>query len=441
MALMDGFLWGGSISSMQTEGAPLADGKGPSIYDDPNILGWGDFSAGIDTYHRFAEDDRLFRELGINCLRTSVSWARVIPGGDGPVNEAGLSFYDRYIDDLIANGIEPMICLHHFDTPLALFEDGGWLNRRTVDAFERYARILLERYRGKVRYWMPMNEQNICSMIEMRARHADPQDPGYQRACNQVFHNQAVASARFYRAKDELCPDAVSIGMLQGAPFYPLDGTPEDAFAAQRAEFSYDWRLGTIFARGEYERSDWRRMAMAGTLPALGDGDLDMLRNTPDALGCSYYQSATVSAAQPDGADNPRIPRTEFGWYVDHTGLRTLINGMYQRFQMPIYVLESGIGARERLSGHGTVDDDYRIEYHRRQIQAVKDSVERDGCDVRAYLTWAPIDILSSHGTMEKRYGFIFVDRTDEDLRDMGRYRKKSFDWFRDVCTSNGERL
>ena len=442
MAFKQGFLWGGSVSSMQTEGLLPPDGRGASIYDDPSILGWGDWTAAIDMYNRLDSDIELIAELGINCWRTSVSWARVIPEGDGAVNEQGLAFYDRYVDGLIAHGIEPMLCLFHFDTPLALFRDGGWLNRRTVDAFERYGRLLLEHFAGRVKYWMPMNEQNICYTIERAARHADPASPSFEQESNQIFHNQAVASARFFRALRELAPDAAGIGMLQGAPYYPLDGTPEDVLAARKAEYHYQWRLGDVFARGAYNPAYWRRMEAAGTAPVLEPGDLDDLaQGRPDVLGCSYYQSATVSAVHPQGVDNPRLRKSEFGWYIDHTGLRVLLDEMYNRYQMPIYVLESGIGAHEELDENGTVEDDYRIDYTRRQIEAVRAAVEEDGVDVGAYLTWGPIDIPSSHGTMEKRYGFIYVNRTDDDLRDLSRHKKKSFAWYRDVCRSNGERL
>ena len=461
MKLPKDFLWGGSVSAHQTEGAVGPEyGKGPSIYDYLKEKGICNFDQGIDTYHHYREDARLFGELGLNCYRFSISWSRVLPDGEGEINEEGMAFYEDFVDALLENGIEPMVCLYHFDTPLALQKKyNGWLSRETVKAYARYAAIVMERLGGKVKYWIPMNEQNGCPLVGMISSGIKPDHPDFDRLRSQLTHNLALASAWVTENKRTYAPQATVIGMINAGPVYPATCRPEDVRAAQGLSEVYNLELLQLLTRGTYSKSLWRRMERQGILPEAEEGDWELLkRNTVDAVGISYYASKTVSG-QNKNADlsrdllrtfgggksafdpNPYLEATQWGWTVDPEGLRIVLNMIYNRFELPIYVLESGVGVRESLDENKTVEDDYRIDYLRRQIEAVEAACAQDGVDVRSYLTWAPIDILSSRGEMAKRYGFIYVDRDEEGNGDMKRYKKKSFDWYRQVIESNGEKL
>lgn len=461
MKMPDGFLWGGSVSAHQSEGASQPEyGRGPSIYDYLKKKGFRDFRDGIDVYHHYEEDAKLFKEMGMNSYRFSISWSRVVPEGEGEVNEQGLAFYDRFIDSLLENGIEPIVCLYHFDTPLALqMKYNGWFGRETVDAFEAYTRILMNRYKGKVKYWIPMNEQNGCTVVGMISSGIQPDDPNFQKLRNQLLHNQAIASALVGKCKREIDPEAIIVGMINASPCYPKTCLPLDVLEAQRVNESFNFDLLDIMIKGRYAPATWKRMVQEQTMPEMKEEDLQLLEeNTMDAIGMSYYASlvasednkgidisknllGTFQGKQTAFEKNPYLGMTQWGWTIDPTGLRVILRELYQRYEMPIYVLESGIGVAEELNEQNSVEDDYRIEYFTKQIEAVRSAICEDFVDVRSFLTWAPIDILSSQGEMKKRYGFIYVNRSDTELLDMKRYKKKSFQWYHDVMASNGETI
>lgn len=461
MKMPDGFLWGGSVSAHQSEGAAEGSyGKGMTIYDEMNRKGFRDFSKGIDTYHHYKEDAKLFKELGINTYRFSIAWSRILPDGEGKVNEQGLQFYDDFIDSLIENGIEPMVCLYHFDTPLALQKKyNGWESRKTVEAFEKYTRIIMNRYKDKVKYWIPMNEQNGCTVVGMISSGIRSDHPQFSKIRNQLMHHLAMASASVVKCKKELCPSSIVIGMINASPCYPVSCRPMDVLEAQRVNNSFNFELLQLLVKGTYTKQHWAQMQGLDILPEMAEGDLSYLKeNTVNAIGISYYASL-VTGDNHKGIDitantlntflggttafekNVHLNKTQWGWTIDPVGLRIILNDIYQRYEKPIYVLESGIGVQEELDEKLSVEDDYRISYFSRQIEEVRNAICIDHVDVRSFLTWAPIDILSSQGEMKKRYGFIFVNRTDDDLKDMKRYKKKSFQWYHDVICSNGEFL
>lgn len=461
MKMPTNFLWGGSVSAHQSEGAVQTEyGKGQSIYDVLKTKGFGDFDNGIDTYHHYQEDAKLFKELGMNCYRFSISWSRIFPEGEGNINEQGLVFYDHFIDSLLEQGIEPMVCLYHFDTPLALQEKyNGWMSRKTVEAFEAYARLLMKRYQTKVKYWIPMNEQNGCPIVGMISSGIKPNDSEFQKIRVQLMHNLAIASATVVKLKKEICPEACVLGMINASPCYPKTCDPKDVLTATKIHYGFNFDLLNLLVKGTYAKTSWAMMKEKDILPDMKENDLNFLKeNSVDAIGMSYYASITTDAqhAQIDVSkntlqtflgtatafeQNPYLEATQWGWTIDHIGLRIILNDLYQRFELPIYVLESGIGVRETLNEKNTVEDDYRIDYFAQQIDEVRKAINLDHVDVRSFLTWAPIDILSSHGEMSKRYGFIYVDRTEAELKEMKRYKKKSFEWFSKVIKSNGEIL
>lgn len=457
------FLWGGSVSSMQTEGAWNEGGKGLSIYDVMPVKdGHSDWKVAIDFYHRYKEDIELFAGMGFNCYRFSISWSRVFPNGEGEVNKEGIEFYDNVVDELISKGIEPMICLYHFDTPLALMKKyGGWTGRGMVDAFINYAETIVKHFAGRVKYYVPINEQNVASLVAAMSTGLVGYGAGVdlakaQKAIDQISHNMFLASAGTAAAVHKYAPEAKVGGMVNFMSFYPATCKPEDVMAAKKAARAFEMRALDIFAYGEYPQDQLDEWDKNNGRPEMLPEDLDFIRaNTMDFIAHSYYVSNIISAESYKGGalsaltgamsgtdkGNPYLKKSEWGWTIDPIGLRVAVNEIYRETKLPVYCIECGIGVAEEADENGYVDDQYRIEYMREHISALKDAVNEDGVDLRAFLSWGPIDILSSQGEMKKRYGFIFVNRTDSDLRDLKRIPKKSYDWFRNVIETNGEEL
>ena len=455
MGFKKGFLWGGSVSSMQTEGAYNLGGRGTSIYDvrtiDPKLSDWKD---GIDYYHRYKEDHSLYQEMSINAIRTCLSWSRVIPDGEGEINQEGLKFYDDIVDDMISKGIEPIFCLYHFDMPLALMEKyGGWQSRKVLDAFVRYARIVIEHFKGRVKYYIPFNEQNICPMINMD----DPTNKIEKTAKNrnQVQHHFFMASAWVAIICHETDPSIKCCGMVNYMTMYPKTNKPEDIFATYKADRVFNQQTLEVLATGKYP-NDLLSVYEKTGMPAMEKDDLQILaKGKSDIMTFSYYKSFVVDSevmkdydlqeelsiktAGDRLLDNPNVKKTQWGTFIDPTGLRTAANQIYNNYHLPIFLTECGLGIRETADENGYVDDQYRIDYLHDHILAIKKAVEIDGVDLIGFLTWGPIDILSSQGDMDKRYGFIYVNRDNHDLKDMKRSKKKSFDWFKQVIETNGE--
>lgn len=440
----EGFLWGGAVTSFQTEGAWNEGGKGPSIVDArPVKEGSSDWKTAVDFYHRYKEDIALFKEMGFNAYRTSISWARIFPDGEGEANEEGLQFYDHLFDEMLANGIQPVITLYHFDLPLALAEKyNGFSSRKTVDSFEKYARTVFKRYQHKVKYWLTFNEQNLVltnpEFWGVSLEGAESEEAlRYQTA-----HNVFIAHAKAVKALHEIVPGGKMAGMVTYTTIYPHTSNPRDALAAMKAkellcDFFFD-----VFAFGEYPSYVKSDLAKKGIMPVMEEGDAGLLKeNTADYLSISYYQSQTASAEKAEQLTaNPCLQTNEWGWAIDPVGLRICLKDMYARYRLPIFITENGIGLREQLNENGTVEDDARINYLREHIQQMKLAME-EGVDVFGYLTWGSTDLISSGGSFEKRYGFIYVNRGESDLRDLKRYKKKSFDWYKQVIASNGEKL
>ena len=456
----EGFLWGGSVSSMQTEGAWNEDGKGMSIYDVMPTR-YSDWKVAIDFYHRYKEDIDLFAEMGFNCYRFSISWSRVIPEGEGAVNEKGLEFYDKVIDYMLEKGIEPMVCLYHFDTPLALVKKyGGWESREMAEAFIHYAEVVVKRFAGRVKYFLPSNEQNAAVLVAAFPMFSGGGDPGSPEEIvlkqNRILHHMMLASAGTARAVHTYAPGAQCGGMVNYTAFYPYTCKPEDVQATKTAQRIYEGRVLDTFATGVYPQDLLAEWENNGNGPEIRPEDLDLIReNRMDFVAMSYYVSSVIEdtgvpysalsmlAAMAGGKalKNPYLTESEWGWTIDPIGLRIAVTEVYRQTRLPVYVIECGLGVHEEADENGYIEDDYRISYFRDHIQELKNAVDIDGADVRSFLTWGPIDILSSQGEMAKRYGFIYVDRTDDDLRDLKRSKKKSFDWFKRVIASNGENL
>lgn len=462
----DGFLWGGATAANQIEGAYDADGKGLSVQDvmPRGISGPRSETptadnlklVGIDHYHRYAEDIALFAEMGFGVYRFSIAWSRIFPKGDETEpNEAGLAFYERILDELEKHGIEPLVTISHYETPLHLAEQyGGWTNRELIGFYERYARTLLERFGSRVKYWLTFNEINsLLHAPFMSGGIPIPEGGVPEQQLYQAMHHELVASARATRIAREVAPEAKVGCMVLSMPIYPLTPSPDDAVAVMEADHG-NLVYGDVHTRGAYPGYFLRTLREKGIELDITDQDRDDLTNTVDFVSFSYYMSIAETADPAKkvagegnimgGVSNPTLEASEWGWQIDPVGLRLVLNQFWDRWQKPLFIVENGLGARDQLvevDGEKTVVDDYRIAYLNDHLVQVGEAIE-DGVEVLGYTSWGCIDIVSaSTAQLSKRYGFIYVDRNDDGTGSLDRYRKKSFGWYADVIRSNGASL
>ncbi|WP_319467810.1 6-phospho-beta-glucosidase [uncultured Trichococcus sp.] len=474
MGLSKNFLWGGATAANQAEGGVLEGGRGLSNVDllptgpdrkkvasgDLEMLEWKEgyyypAKEAIDMYHRYMEDIQLFAEMGFKVYRMSLSWSRIFPNGDDlEPNEEGLVFYDSIFEELKKHNIEPLVTIAHFDVPIHLIKVyGGWKNRKLVDFYSRYAETVLKRYKGLVKYWLTINEINILLHQPFVGGGIVFKEGDNKLEINyQAAHHQLLASALATKIAHEVDPENMVGCMLAGGSHYPYTCRPEDYQEAINRD-----REGYFFidvqARGKYPNYALKKFEREGLNIQMEEGDHAILAASPvDFVTFSYYCSRTVSAHSEDYAQatgnlfpsikNEHLPSTEWGWQIDPLGLRNSLNQMYDRYQKPIFIVENGLGAIDIPDENGYVADDYRIDYLKKHVQALKDAVEIDGVELLGYTTWGCIDLVAaSTGQMSKRYGFIYVDRDDEGKGTLNRTKKKSFEWYKKVIASNGEEL
>lgn len=453
-ALKKGFLWGNSVSSMQTEGAYNEGGKGPSVYDireaGEHVSDW---KVATDDYHRYPEDFDLMQDLGMNCYRFQISWSRVQPDGEGDFNEEGIQFYSDFIDALIARGIEPMICLYHFDMPLNLAKKyQGFMSREVVDNFVRYGKKMVDVFGDRVKYWLTFNEQNLYSMTGCAKIAGALETPETLENILKITHHVMLAHAQVAKYLHETTDDQIG-GMLAYTELYPATSKPKDNFYTEQINQFYNYNLLDAF-NGKGYIPAYLNLVAQNDFDFIQPGDLTIVQDQySDFLPFSYYRSTTLSADEISDLsdllqhssnfyqDNPNLKTTEWNWQIDPLGFRNIIVKMWNRYRKPIFPIENGIGVIEEWDGQNEIQDDYRIAYHRDHLQAMKDAIEIDGVDVVGYLGWGLIDILSSQGDMRKRYGVVYVNRTNHDLRDLKRFPKKSYHWLKRVIQSNGADL
>lgn len=461
------FLWGGAVAANQCEGAYLEDGKGLSIQDvlPQGIRGERTSKPaennlkliGIDFYHRYKEDIRLFAEMGFKVFRTSIAWSRIFPKGDEEMpNEAGLKFYDNLFDECLKYGIKPLVTLSHYETPLYLSETyDGWMDRRLIGFYERYVRTVFTRYRSKVKYWLTFNEINsILNSPFMSGGINTPKDQLTETQLYQAIHHELVASALATRIAHEIDPELKVGCMILSRPVYPLTPDPNDVIHVMEEEHRHSI-FTDVHVRGEYPGYAKRYFREYGIRINITEEDRRILKNTVDFIAFSYYSSSCASADPKKGiqrtgnllagATNPTLKATEWGWQIDPQGLRYVLNQFWDKYQKPLFVVENGLGAVDELvedeSGNKTVDDNYRIEYLREHIRQMREAV-KDGVELIGYTAWGCVDLVSaSTAELRKRYGFIYVDRNDDGSGTLERYRKKSFYWYKKVIESNGEVL
>lgn len=453
--LKNNFYWGNSVSSMQTEGAWNEGGKGKSVYDIREASEYAsDWKVATDSYHRYQEDFDYMKELGMNMYRFQISWSRVCPEGDGAWNEEGISFYDAFIDDLIERGIEPMICLYHFDMPLSLAERyNGFVSKEVVAAFKRYGIEMVKRFGHKVKHWITFNEQNIYAVPEAFRISGYLEGEKSLTELYQIQHNVMVSHAYVANYIHQHTDCQIS-GMLAYSEVYPATCHPKDIKAARELDEFVNHQLLEAFVNSRYTPQYLTFIENEQLAVAITDDELaEISQLKSDYISFSYYASTTLDHTEiPEGTppnyyliygkkDNPYIGTTEWNWQIDPDGFRDILNKIYSRYQIPVFPIENGIGVIEEWDGQNEIQDDYRIDYHREHIQAMKDAVTIDGVDVLGYLGWGLIDILSSQGDMRKRYGLVYVNRENHELKDLKRVPKKSFKWFQKVTRSNGEDL
>lgn len=459
----DNFLWGASTSAYQVEGAWDEDGKGLSVQDVKTVLaGTSDFKVASDHYHRYREDIALFAEMGLKAYRFSIAWTRIIPDGAGAINQKGVEHYSRVIDECLKNHIEPIITMYHFDLPYRLEKEGGWSNRKIIEAFINYARVLFENYGDRVRYWLTINEPNMMIM-HGNAILGECGDKGsnFQKMLYQQNHHMMIAQAEAMKLCHRMLPDA-KIGPAPNiCEVYPLTPEPQNVLAAQNLNSIRNWLYLDMAVYGIYNPIAWSFMEQKEITPTILDEDMERLQEArPDFIAFNYYCTTTVSKGSVvkngenagdqqivnsengfyAGEDNPYLEKTAFGWEVDPVGFRVTLRSVYERYRLPLLVTENGLGASDTINEFGEIHDDYRINYLRKHIEQARMAVA-DGVDLLGYCPWSALDLVSTHQGFTKRYGFIYINRDEFDLKDLRRIKKKSFYWYKKVIASNGADL
>ena len=474
------FLWGGACAANQCEGAYLEGGKGLSTQDliayvpvekrghmftimsmdserfeaaKKDVEGNYPKRRGIDFYHRYREDIALLAEMGFKVFRMSVAWARIFPNGDErEPNEEGLRFYDAVFDELLKYGIEPLVTISHYESPVGLVDKhNSWMSREMIDAYVRYATVLFERYKGKVKYWMPFNEINVIRFCPYTSAGIllDRSERPDEEMEYQALHHQLVAAARATAKLREICPGALMGAMMTRNLYYPENCAPDNILLAQ-TENAYALAPIDVEVRGRYPNRLLRYFEKMGYEICMEAGDLDVLReNTVDFLGFSYYSTSvptnnssdTVAGNMVVGKRNPYLPVNEWGVQCDSVGLRVSLHDLWDRYQVPLFIAENGRGFVDTVGEDGRIEDDYRIDFLGSHIRQMLLAME-EGVEVMGYTCWSPIDMVSaSTSEMRKRYGMVYVDLDDEGAGSGRRSRKKSFAWYKEVIATDGECL
>ena len=470
------FLWGGAIAANQAEGAWNIDGKGVSASD---ICTGGKFGEsklitpvideklfypsheGIQHYYRYKDDIKLFAEMGFKVFRFSINWTRIFPNGDElEPNEEGLKHYEDVIDECLKYNIEPLITISHYEVPFGLTKKcNSWVSREMITYFLNYCRAIFTRYKGKVKYWLTFNEinsatsrigaflnQGILNDLKKPTEFMNQPDNPQQRF--QGLHHMFVASALAVKLAREIDPNYHIGNMMIYMASYPLSPRPEDILANQNYNNIYNYFCTDVQAKGKYPYYVKTYFKKNGIKIDIEAEDMEILKKgTVDFISFSYYMStcqtsdASINNGEGNllgGVNNPYLDSSEWGWQIDPKGLRYALNDLYDRYGLPLMVVENGLGAKDYLEKDGSINDDYRIEYLRQHIEQMEEAV-KDGVDLMGYTPWGCIDLVSaSTGEYSKRYGFIYVERYDDGTGDFSRHKKKSFDWYKKVIASNG---
>ena len=473
MGFSKDFLWGGASAANQCEGGIEEGGRGlanvdvcPAGEDRSAVItghkkmlrmdGYHKYTAAeaVDFYHRFREDIRLFGEMGFKVYRMSIAWTRIFPNGDEETpREEGLRFYEDVFKECQKYGIQPLVTISHFDCPVYLIEQyGGWRNRKMIDFYLRLCQTLFTRYKDYVTNWLTFNEINmILHAPFMGAGLCFEEGEDEEKVKYQAAHHELVASALATKLAHEVNPENKVGCMFAAGSAYPYSCKPEDVWEALQTD-QENYFFVDVQARGYYPSYAVKRLERKGVFPQMQPEDQEILRRYPvDFISFSYYNSRCIAASEEQekaegnlfqSAKNPYLKFSDWGWPIDPLGLRITLNEIYDRYQKPMFVVENGLGAVDCPDGEGYVEDDYRIDYLREHIRAMRAAVEEDGVELMGYTSWAPIDLISAGtGEMKKRYGFVYVDKQEDGSGTLDRIKKKSFYWYQKVIKTNGEEL
>lgn len=473
----ENFLWGASTAANQIEGAWNEDGKGISVIDTLGSdlkTGWRidtpsafeknvfySSHKAIDFYHHFKEDIALMAQMGLKSYRMSIAWTRIYPNGDDcQPNAAGLKYYEDLFKELKKHGIEPIVTVSHYESPLALAKIGGWSNREMIDHYLKYCKTIFTHYKDMVKYWLPFNEMNV-SLVPFGIRTALGTAEAINSPVNteafryQCLHHMFVASAKAVQLGKSINPNFQFGCMIATMVAYPYSCAPEDVLACQKYMQIKNMFCPDVMVRGYYpsyiNRYFKENDIQIESIPSDWE---DLKKGTVDFFSCSYYQTTCISGRDVHAESasgnmvsgkgnlaNPYLKASEWGWQIDATGMRYMLNEMYDRYQIPIMIVENGLGAKDTLTEDNQIHDTYRIEYLRAHIQAAREAIE-DGVELIGYMPWSAIDLVGlSTGSIEKRYGFIYVDTYNDGTGSFKRFPKDSFYWYKQVIESNGETL
>lgn len=472
----DNFLWGSASASYQIEGGYEEDGKGMTNWDTFVRIPGKTFKAttgdvAVEHYHRYKEDILLMAEAGLKTYRFSVAWARIFPKGKGTPNEKGLQFYESIIDECIANDIEPMVTIYHWDLPQALVDEyGGWENDRIVEDYLNYARVLFARFGKKVKYWITLNEQNIFTTLGWLTAQHPPGKQDDQRTFYQVNHRAFMA-----HAKAVLAYKSMNFGGKIGASFaytpsYALNCDPVNAMSKMNYDDLKNYWWMDVYAYGRYPKAAFAYLKGLGYAPEITEEDMVTLKAAAaqvDFMGVNYYQTCVCEFNPVDGVTpygtmnttgvkgsgdvtgmqgvyknpaNTFLKTTDWDWTIDPSGLKFACREITSRYALPVLISENGLGAFDKLEEDKSIHDPYRIAYLEAHIKAVIEAME-EGCEILAYCTWSFTDLLSWLNGYQKRYGFVYVDRQEEEGGSMNRYKKDSFYWYQNIIKTNGAEL
>ncbi|RCW74775.1 glycoside hydrolase family 1 protein [Saliterribacillus persicus] len=478
------FLWGAASAAYQIEGGYDADGKGASVWDNFTKIPGKTFEGtngdvAVDHYNRYKEDVKLMADMGLKAYRFSVSWSRILPEGTGEINEAGLLFYENLIDELNKNHIEPVLTLYHWDIPQALQDKyNGWESRQVIEDFDTYARVLFERFKDKVKYWVSFNEQNVFTAMGYRWEAHPPSIPDVKKMF-EANHIINLANAKAINSFHEIVPDGMIGPSFGYGPMYAFDCDPENVLAELNGEeFQNHWWLD-VYIHGKYPKVTFKHLDRLGIAPTIEEGDLALLQSAkPDFLGVNYYHGGTVRANEIErpmekeeadleksfeatdpylmkpkdeqaqspetmmftNVNNPYLEKTAWGWEIDPVGIRIALRRLQNRYDIPMMITENGLGAYDELTDDKRVEDDYRIEYLKTHVEEIQKAIT-DGVDLIGYCAWSFTDLLSWLNGYKKRYGFVYIDRDEYSEKNLERIPKKSYYWYKKVIETNGREL
>lgn len=463
------FLWGASSSAFQIEGGWDEDGKGLTVADYNSFkhsARQADSKTASDFYHRWQEDIALMKELGMKIYRFSLSWARIIPAGEGEVNQSGIDYYNKVINSLLEHGICPFVTLYHFDLPYALVEKyNGWEDRRCVSAFEQYAKVCFEQFGDRVKYWQVINEQNLMIRVDERMNINEPDSWKADKIRAQMDYHMFLAHGLATRWCHSLVQGGKIGPAVSSTCTYPLTNKPEDVWSAKMNDNMKTTYCLDIHYNGKYPGYYMRYLKERNIVPIMGEGDEEILKcGRMDYIALNYYRTLCTSYLPADQEHpvglrvfrgnevdfdqygycrderNENLEVSEYGAQIDPMGLRMVLNDYYSRYHLPLIITENGIGMKDEMTVDEKIHDEYRIDYIRSHLDACALAIE-DGVELIGYSPWSFMDLLSSHQGFKKRYGFVYVNREDKNLKDLRRIKKDSFYWYQNVIKTNGEEL